>query len=111
MNISLAATPEITEKIRSLACINYRESTESDRSNSGIEMNHFLRVNAVSTFQPRCCTLDDHPRFSENYIEEYRQRVEGTVLEIVETHPTIATIGNGEAVTDWQRVVLELTLG
>ncbi len=32
--------------------------------------------------------------------EEYRQRVEAEVLEIVETHPTIAAIRNGEAVTD-----------
>jgi type I restriction enzyme R subunit len=44
------------------------------------------------------------------YIEEYRQRVEGKVLEIVETHPTIAAIRNGEAVTDLQLVALERTL-
>ena len=36
--------------------------------------------------------------------EEYRQRVEAKVLEIVETHPTIAAIRNGEAVTDLQLV-------
>jgi type I restriction enzyme R subunit len=44
------------------------------------------------------------------YVEEYRQRVEGKVLEIVETHPTIAAIRNGEAVTDLQLVALERTL-
>ncbi|MEG3894402.1 MULTISPECIES: hypothetical protein [unclassified Microcoleus] len=38
--------------------------------------------------------------------EEHRQRVEAKVLEIVETHPTIAAIRNGEAVTDLQLVVL-----
>ena len=38
--------------------------------------------------------------------EEYRQRVEAKVLEIFETHPTIAAIGNGEAVTDLQLVAL-----
>jgi len=38
--------------------------------------------------------------------EEYRQRVEAKVLEIFETHPTIAAIRNGEAVTDWQLVAL-----
>jgi type I restriction enzyme R subunit len=32
------------------------------------------------------------------------------VLEIVETHPTIATISNGQAVTDLQLVTLEATL-
>ena len=32
--------------------------------------------------------------------EEHRQQVEGKVLEIVKTHPTIAAIRNGEAVTD-----------
>ncbi|MEG4350952.1 hypothetical protein QUA74_14525 [Microcoleus sp. LAD1_D3] len=42
--------------------------------------------------------------------EEYRQRVEGKVLEIVKTHPTIAAIRNGEAVTDLQLVGLERTL-
>ncbi|MEG4421249.1 hypothetical protein QUA70_22040 [Microcoleus sp. LAD1_D5] len=42
--------------------------------------------------------------------EEYRQRVEGKVLEIVETHPTIAAIRNGEAVTDLQLVALERTV-
>ncbi|MBD1809764.1 DEAD/DEAH box helicase family protein [Microcoleus sp. FACHB-SPT15] len=44
------------------------------------------------------------------YVEEYRQRVEGKVLEIVETHPTIAAIRNGEVVTDLQLVALERTL-
>jgi len=38
--------------------------------------------------------------------EEYRQRVEGKVLEIVETHQTIATISNGQAVMDLQLVTL-----
>ncbi len=42
--------------------------------------------------------------------EEYRQRVEAKVLEIVETHPTIAAIRNGEGVTDLQLVALEGTL-
>ncbi|MGL4501103.1 MAG: type I restriction-modification enzyme R subunit C-terminal domain-containing protein, partial [Planktothrix sp.] len=44
------------------------------------------------------------------YIEEYRQRVEGKVSEIVETHPTLAAIRKGEAVTDLQLVALERTL-
>ncbi len=42
--------------------------------------------------------------------EEYRQRVEAKVLEIFETHPTIAAIRNGEAVTGLQRVALEGTV-
>jgi type I restriction enzyme R subunit len=41
------------------------------------------------------------------YVEEYRQRVEAKVLEIVENHPTIAAIRNGEAVTDLELVALE----
>lgn len=44
------------------------------------------------------------------YVEEYRKRVEEKVLEIVETHPTIAAIRNGEVVTDLQLVALERTL-
>ena len=44
------------------------------------------------------------------YVEEYRQRVEAKVLEIVETHPTIAALRNGEAVTDLQLVALERTM-
>ncbi len=43
-------------------------------------------------------------------MEEYRQRVEGKVLEVVETHAIIAAIRNGEAVTDLQLVALERTL-
>ncbi|MEG4005754.1 hypothetical protein QUA41_08030 [Microcoleus sp. Pol11C1] len=42
--------------------------------------------------------------------EEYRQRVEAKVLEIFETHPTIAAIRNREAATDLQLVALERTL-
>ncbi|MEG4147719.1 hypothetical protein [Microcoleus sp. Pol12B5] len=42
--------------------------------------------------------------------EEHRQRLKEKVLEIVETHPTIAAIRNGEAVTDLQQVALERTL-
>jgi hypothetical protein len=42
--------------------------------------------------------------------EEYRQRVEAKVLDIFETHPTIAAIRNGEGVTDLQLVALERTL-
>ena len=33
--------------------------------------------------------------------EEHRQRLKEKVLEIVETHPTIAAIRNGEGVTDF----------
>ncbi len=42
--------------------------------------------------------------------EERRQRLKEKVLEIVETHPTIAAIRNGEAVTDLQLVALECTV-
>jgi hypothetical protein len=42
--------------------------------------------------------------------EEYRQRVEAKVWEIVETHRTIAAIRNREAVTDLQLVALEGTV-
>lgn len=44
------------------------------------------------------------------YIEEYRQRVERKVLEILENHPTIAATSNGEAVIDLQLLALERTL-
>jgi len=42
--------------------------------------------------------------------EEHRQRLKEKVLEIVETHLTIAAIRNGEGVTDLQLVALERTL-
>lgn len=42
--------------------------------------------------------------------EEHRQRVDAKVLEIFETHPTIAAIRNAEAVTDLQLVALERTM-
>ena len=38
--------------------------------------------------------------------EEHRQRLKEKVWEIVETHPTIAAIRNGEALTDLQLVAL-----
>ena len=38
--------------------------------------------------------------------EEYHQRVEAKVLEIFETHPTIAAIRNGGGVTNLQLVAL-----
>jgi type I restriction enzyme R subunit len=44
------------------------------------------------------------------YVTEYRKRVEQRVLELVDTHPTIAMIGRGEAVTDTQLIDLERTL-
>lgn len=44
------------------------------------------------------------------YVEEYKKRVEDKISEIVETHPTIAAIRQGEAVTDLQLVDLERTL-
>ncbi|WP_202950665.1 type I restriction-modification enzyme R subunit C-terminal domain-containing protein [Pseudanabaena sp. PCC 6802] len=44
------------------------------------------------------------------YVEEYRQRVEGKVMEIFETHPTIVALRNGETVTDLQLVALERVL-
>ncbi|WYL96543.1 MAG: DEAD/DEAH box helicase family protein [Gloeotrichia echinulata IR180] len=44
------------------------------------------------------------------YVEEYKKRVEGKITKIVENHPTVAAIRQGEAVTDWQLVELERTL-
>ena len=44
------------------------------------------------------------------YVQAYRERVERKVMEIVENHPTIAALRNGEAVTDLQLVALERTL-
>jgi len=44
------------------------------------------------------------------YVQAYRERVERKVLEIVENHPTIAALRNGETVTDLQLVALERTL-
>jgi len=46
----------------------------------------------------------------EVYVQEYRERVERKVLEIVENHPTIAALRSGEPVTDLQLVALERTL-
>jgi type I restriction enzyme R subunit len=44
------------------------------------------------------------------YVQEYRERVERKVLEIVENHPAIAALRRGEAPTDLQLVALERTL-
>ena len=44
------------------------------------------------------------------YVEEYRKRVEGRILEIVEGHPTLEAIRQGKPVTDEQLAALERTL-
>ena len=44
------------------------------------------------------------------YVDEYRRRVEECILELVETHPTIAAIDRGEQVTDLQLIALERSL-
>ena len=61
-------------------------------------------------YLPAICCITLGEGGEQVYIEEYRQRVEGKVLEIVETYPTIAVIRNGEAVTDLQLVALDRTL-
>ncbi|MBM4465730.1 MAG: DEAD/DEAH box helicase [Chloroflexi bacterium] len=44
------------------------------------------------------------------YVEEYRQRVEERILDLVAGHPTIEAIETGRPVTDWQLIELERTL-
>ncbi|MGE0684299.1 MAG: type I restriction-modification enzyme R subunit C-terminal domain-containing protein, partial [Candidatus Binatia bacterium] len=44
------------------------------------------------------------------YVEEYRKRVEGRILEIAEQHPTLVALREGRPVTDEQLVALERTL-
>ncbi len=41
------------------------------------------------------------------YVDEYRRRVDEHILTVVETHPTIAAISRGEAVSDLQLIELE----
>ena len=44
------------------------------------------------------------------YVEEYRQRVEQQILDLVAGHPTIEALDHGEPVTDQQLIELERTL-
>ncbi len=44
------------------------------------------------------------------YVEEYRQRVEQRILDLVASHPTIEAIDHGDPVTDLQLIELERTL-
>lgn len=46
----------------------------------------------------------------EVYVSEYRERVEKHILDMVNQHPTIQHIQNGENVDDWQLIELERTL-
>jgi type I restriction enzyme R subunit len=95
------ATPEQLNRI--IADLAGQMKNRRSRPNSFVEMDLRDRI-AVSGY----ITLGEGGE--QVYIEEYRQRVEGKVSEIVETHPTIAAIRNGEAVTDLQLVALERTL-
>jgi type I restriction enzyme R subunit len=95
------ATPEQLNRI--IADLAGQMKNRRSRPNSFVEIDLRDRI-AVSGY----ITLGDGGE--QVYIEEYRQRVEAKVLEIVETHPTIAAIRNGEAVTDLQLVALERIL-
>ena len=44
------------------------------------------------------------------YVEEYKKRVDERILQLVETHPTIAAIDRGEEVSDEQLIELEHAL-
>jgi len=44
------------------------------------------------------------------YVDEYKRRVEEHILEVVETHPTVAAISRGESVSDSQLIDLERSL-
>jgi type I restriction enzyme R subunit len=44
------------------------------------------------------------------YVEEYRRQVEARILDLVDSHPTIAAIERGQAVSDAQLLDLERTL-
>jgi len=44
------------------------------------------------------------------FVEQYRERVEQKVNDLVENHPTVSTIRRGETVTDEQLIALEKVL-
>ena len=44
------------------------------------------------------------------YVKEYKARVEGRIIEVVETHPTIRAMREGREVTDHDLIALERTL-
>src|SRR5207247_6602852 len=44
------------------------------------------------------------------YVEEYRKRIEGRILQIVENHPALEAIRQGREATDEQLLDLERTL-
>jgi len=49
-------------------------------------------------------------RGEEVYVEDYRRMVEQRVLDLAVAHPTIATLEQGEAISDEQLLALERTL-
>ena len=95
------ATPE--ELNRAIADLAEQMKNRRERPSSFVEIDLADRIAASGYI-----TLGEGGE--QVYVEEYRLRVEAKVLEIVETHPTIAAIRNGEAVTDLQLVALERTL-
>ncbi len=95
------ATPE--ELNRAIANLASQMKNRRERPSSFIEIDLMDRIAS-------CGYITLGQGGERIYVEEYRQRVESKVLEIVETHPTVTAIRNGEVPTDVQLAALERTL-
>ncbi|MBI4321721.1 MAG: DEAD/DEAH box helicase family protein [Chloroflexi bacterium] len=73
------------------------------------ETNAFLLLDLPDTIDVRGYILL-HGGKEQVYVEEYRERVEKRIRELVENHPAIQAIQRDEPVDDWELIDLERTL-
>ncbi|MGG6270158.1 type I restriction-modification enzyme R subunit C-terminal domain-containing protein [Leptolyngbya sp. AN03gr2] len=95
-----ATVPELTQIVADLA---EQMKNRRERPSSFVEIDLADQI-ATRGF----ITLGDGGE--QVYVEEYRQRVETKILELVVVHPTIEAIERGERVTDLQLIALERSL-
>lgn len=96
-----SATPEMLDQV--MVDLAGQMRNRREKPSSFVELDLKDRI-AISGY----ITLGDGG--VQVYVQEYRERVERRILEIVDSHPAIAALRRGEIPTDLELVALERTL-
>jgi type I restriction enzyme R subunit len=99
-NLATATPEQLTQVIRDLAPL---------MKNRRNRPSAFLKIDLPDFIETRgYISLGEGGQ--QIYVEEYRRRIEGRILEIVENHPVLEAIRQGREVSSEQLVELERTL-